>query len=147
MARVEMATRTMFTFKHGPAGFIIRRLAQESLDAAMMTQQDPDGVRWIDDPRHVVEVPEEDTSPVISLEAREGSLWDTVAGQAQNAGLILGARLWWPGDPAVRSWELANSSMEPWQVDITPSEGEPYRQVVEQEFPSPMIVLEVKEAR
>lgn len=148
MARVEMATRTMFTFKHGPAGFVIRRLAQESLDAAMMTQQDPDGQRWIDDPYMIVEVPAgPDDSPVISLEARDGALWNTVAGQAQNAGLILGARLWWPGDKKVRSWELANSSMEPWQVDITPSEGEPYRQVVEQEFPHPMIVLEVKEAR
>ena len=147
MARVEMATRTMFTFKHGPAGFIIRRLAQESLDAAMMTQQDPDGQRWIDDPYMIVEVPAgPDDSPVISLEARDGNLWETVAAQAQNAGLILGARLYWPGDAPVRSWELANSSMEPWQVDITPSEGEPYRQVVEQEFPHSMIVLEVKEA-
>lgn len=146
MARVEMSTRSMFTFKHGPALFVIRRLAQESLDAVMMTQQDPDGTRWVDDPRHVVEVPVgEDTSPVISLEARDGPIWETVAGQAQNAGIILGARLYWPGDNPVRSWELANSSMEPAQVDITPSEGEPYRQIVEQEFPHPMIVMTVKE--
>ncbi|QQB45308.1 hypothetical protein I6I10_07110 [Corynebacterium glucuronolyticum] len=34
----------------GRAGFVIRRLAQESLDAAMFTQLDPDGTRWVDDP-------------------------------------------------------------------------------------------------
>lgn len=145
MARVEMSTRTTFTFKHGPAGFVIRRLAQESLDAVMMTQQDPDGTRWVDDAFHVVEVPEVDTTPVISLEARDGSLWDTVTGQARNAGVILGARLWWPGDPPVRSWELANSTMTAAQVDITPSQGEPYRQIIEQTFDHPMVILEVKE--
>lgn len=145
MARVEMATRATFTYKHGKAGFVIRRLAQESLDAAMMTQQDPDGTRWVDDPYHVVEVPETDNTPTISLEARDGSLWDTVAGQARNAGVILGARLYWPGDPPVRSWELANSSMTPEQVDITPSQSEPYRQIVEQTFEHPMVVLTVKE--
>lgn len=145
MARVEMATRTTFTFKHGPAGFVIRRLAQESLDAVMFTQQDPDGTRWVDDSFHVVEVPEVDNTPVISLEARDGSLWDTVSAQAQNAGVILGARLWWPGDPPVRSWELATSSMTAGRVDISPSEGEPYRQVVEQTFDHPMVVLTVKE--
>lgn len=145
MARIELSTRTTFTFKHGPAGFVIRRLAQESLDASMMTQQDPDGTRWVDDPFHVVEVPIVDTTPEISLEARDGSLWDTVAGQAKNAGVILGARLWWPGDPPVRSWQMANSQMTPQQVDITPSQGEPYRQVVEQTFPHPMVVLTVKE--
>lgn len=145
MAKIQMANRTLFTFKHGQAGFVIRRLAQEALDAAMMTQRDPDGTRWVDDPYHVVEVPEEDNSPIISLEARDGTLWDTCIGQAQNAGLILGARLWWPGDPPVRSWQLANSSMTPAQVDITPSQGEPYRQIVEQTFPHAMTVLTVKE--
>ncbi|WP_156322795.1 hypothetical protein [Corynebacterium deserti] len=145
MAKIQIANRTLFTFKHGQAGFVIRRLAQEALDAAMMTQQDPDGTRWVDDPYHVVEVPEEDNSPIISLEARDGSLWDTCIGQAQNAGLILGARLWWPGDPPVRSWQLANSSMTPEQVDITPSQGEPYRQIMEQTFPHAMTVLTVKE--
>lgn len=145
MARVELATRTTFTFKHGQAGFVIRRLAQESLDAAMMTQQDPDGTRWVDDPYMVVEVPMVDTTPIISLEARDGSLWDTVATQARNAGVILGARLYWPGDEPVRSWELANSDMEASQVDISPSQGEPHRQIVEQTFDHPMIVMEVKE--
>lgn len=145
MARIELATRSTFVFKHGPAGFVTRRLAQESLDAVMMTQVDPDGTRWVDDPYVVVEVPEVDTTPDISLEARDGSLWDTVAGQAQNAGLILGARLWWPGDPPVRSWELANSSMEPAQVDLTPSQGDPHRQVVEQTFTHAMIIMTVKE--
>lgn len=145
MARVELATRTTFTLKHGKAVFVIARLMQESLDASMMTQKDPDGTRWIDDPRHVVEVPAVDNSPVISLEARDGSVWDTVAAQAQNAGVILGARLWWPGDPPVHSWELANSSMTPAQVDITPSQGEPYRQIVEQTFNKPMVVLTVEE--
>ena len=145
MARIEMSTRTMFTFKHGPAVFVICRLAQESLDARGFTQADPDGTLWVDDPYHVVEVPEVDTSQVISLEARDGMLWETCAGQAGNAGIVLGARLWWPGDPPVRSWELADSSMTPQQVDITPSQGDPYRQVVEQTFPHPMVVLTVKE--
>lgn len=94
----------------------------------------------------VVEVPAgPDDSPVISLEARDGSLFDTAAGQAGSAGVLLGARLYWPGDLPIRSWELANSSMLPEQVDLTPSQGEPYRQVVEQEFSHSMIVLTVKQ--
>lgn len=145
MARVELATRTTFTFKQGPAGFVIRRLAQESLDAAMMTQSDPDGTRWVDDPFHVVEVPEVDTTPEITLEARDGFLWETVAGQAKNAGVILGARLWWPGDPPVRCWNQATSSMGPDEVDISPSVGESKRTLGLRSFDHAMVVLTVKE--
>lgn len=145
MAQVELATRTTFTYKNGQAGFVIRRLAQESLDAVMMAQQDPNGTRWIDDPFHIVEVPATDTTPVISLEARDATLWDTVQAQAQNAGVILGAHLWWPGDNPIRSWQVATSTMTPAQVDITPSTGEPYRRIVEQTFIHPMIVLTAKE--
>lgn len=145
MARVEMATRPTFTWKNGQAGFVIRRLAQESLDAAMMTQQDPDGTRWVDAPFHVVEVPETDTTPEISLEARDGMLWETVAAQAKNAGVILGARLWWPGDPAVRCWSQATSGMAPRDVDISPSVGESSRTLSYRSFEHAMIVMEVKE--
>lgn len=145
MARVEMATRITFTWKHGQAGFVIRRLAQESLDAALMTQQDPDGTIWVDDPYHVVEVPEVDNTPEISLDARDGSLWDTVVNQAQNAGLILTARYWWPGDPPVRCWSPANSTMDPAEVDISPSTGAPTRTLGYRSFSHPMIILEVKE--
>lgn len=145
MARVELATRTTFTWKHGQAGFVIRRLAQESLDAAMMTQSDPDGTRWVDDPYHVVEVPEKDTTPEISLEARDGFLWETVLAQAKNAGVILGAYIWWPGDKPVRCWSQARSTMSPREVDISPSKGESHRTVGEREFPHAMIVLTVKE--
>lgn len=145
MARIELATRTTFTWKHGPAGFVIRRLAQESLDATMMTQRDPDGKRWIDDPYHIVEVPHTDLSPTIDLEAKDGFLWETVAGQAENAGLILGAYLWWPGDKPVRSWSLANSRMSPAQVDISPSQGASQRREILQTFSHAMIVMTVKE--
>lgn len=145
MARVELATNAMFVWKNGPAAFVIRRLAQESLDAAMRTQSDPDGVKWVDDPYHVVEVPEEDTSDEISLEARDGFLWETVSGQAENAGVILGAYLWWPGDAPVRSWSQATSSMRPRDVDITPSEGESSRILGYRSFPHAMTVLTVKE--
>lgn len=146
MARVEMATHTTFVWKHGPAGFVIRRLAQESLDAVMMTQSDPDGTRWVDDPYHVVEVPEQDTSAEISLEARDGMLWETVAAQAQNAGMILGAYLWWPGDPPVRCWSQARSGMSAHEVDISPSTGESARTLEPRSFAHPMVVLTVKEA-
>lgn len=145
MARVELATNSTFLLKQGQAGFVIRRLAQESLDAVMMTQQDPDGTRWIDDPFHVVEVPETDNSPEISLLARDGMLWDTVADQAKNAGLILGARLWWPGDPPIRCWTPATSAMSPEQVDISPSQTSPTRTVGLRSFQHPMVVLTVKE--
>lgn len=145
MARVELATRTTFVWKNGPAVFVITRLAQESLDAVMMTQADPEGTRWVDDPFHVVEVPATDTSPEISLEARDGMLWDTVAAQAKNAGVVLGARLWWPGDAPVRSWTPATSAMAPAEVDISPSEGQPARTVGERTFPHAMIVMTVKE--
>lgn len=145
MARVEMATRSTFTFKNGKAGFVIRRLAQESLDASMFTQQDPDGTRWVDDPFHVVEVPEVDSTPEISLEARDGFLWETVAEQAKNAGVILGARLWWPGDAPVRCWNLVDSSMGPEQVDISPSQGEPQRTLAYRTFDHAMCVMTVKE--
>lgn len=145
MAKIEMATKSNFTFKQGKAGFVIRRLAQESLDAAMMTQEDPGGPRWVDDPYHVVEVPEADSSPEILLEARDGMLWETVAGQAKNAGVILGARMWWPGDPPVRCWTPATSSMTPEQVDISPSAGAPHRALAYRSFPHAMVVLTVKE--
>lgn len=146
MARVELATHTTFVWKNGPAGFVIRRLAQESLDAVMMTQADPDGTRWVDDPYHVVEVPEVDTSEEISLEARDGMLWETVAAQAKNAGVILGAYMWWPGDTPVRCWSQATSGMSARDVDISPSEGESARTLGLREFAHPMVVLTVKEA-
>lgn len=145
LARVEMATRSMFTWKNGPAAFVIRRLAQESLDASMASQSDPDGPRWVDDPYHVVELPAVDNSPEISLEARDGFLWETVSEQAENAGVILGAYLWWPGDPPVRCWSQARSDMNPRDVDITPSEGESSRHPVKLEFPHAMVVMTVKE--
>lgn len=145
MARVELATRATFTYKQGKAGFVIRRLAQESLDAAMMTQADPDGTRWVDDPYHVVEVPKVDGSLEISLEARDGMLWETVAAQAKNAGVVLGAHMWWPGDPPIRCWTPARSTMRPEEVDITPSQGPSARTVAERTFPHAMIVMTVKE--
>lgn len=144
-AKIELSTKTYFTWKNGQAGFVIRRLAQESLDAAMMSQSDPDGTRWVDDPYHVVEVPEVDNSPVISLEARDGFLWETVAAQAKNAGVILGARVWWPGDPPVRCWNQARSTMRPDEVDISPSQGESKRTLGYRSFPHAMVVLTVKE--
>lgn len=147
MARVEMATNRMFTYKHGRAGFVIRRLAQESLDAVMRAQADPDGTRWVDDPFHVVEVPETDNTPEISLEARDGMLWETVAAQARNAGVILGARMWWPGDAPVRCWSPVNSSMGPEEVDISPSEGDSGRTLDYWAFEHAMIVLTVKEVQ
>ena len=99
----------------------------------------------MDDPFHVVEVPEVDTTPVISLDAADGSLWDTVAAQARNAGVILGARVWWPGDKPVRCWNQATSSMTPAQVDISPSQGASQRTLAYRAFPHAMIVLTVKE--
>lgn len=145
MAKVELSNRAFFTWKNGKAGFVIRRLAQESLDAAMMTQQDPDGTRWVDDPFHVVEVPEVDNTPIVSLEARDGFLWETVAEQAKNAGVILGARIWWPGDAPVRCWNQAKSTMKPAEVDISPSRGESKRTLSYRSFPHAMTVLTVKE--
>ena len=145
MARIELATHTTFTWKNGPAAFVIRRLAQESLDAAGFAQKDPDGTRWVDDPYTVVEVPEVDTSPTISLEARDSMLWDTVSKQAKNAGIIFGARLWWPGDPAVRCWNQVTSTMSPAEVDISPSQGESKRTLSYRTFPHAMIILTAKE--
>lgn len=145
LARVELATRATFVWKSGPAGFVIRRLAQESLDATMATQADPDGTIWVDDPYHVVEVPLTDTSPEISIEARDDTLWDTVSKQARNAGIILGAHVWWPGDPPIRTWKPVKSTMQPAEVDITPSQGTPKRPVGLHTFPHAMIVLTAKE--
>lgn len=145
MARVELATRSTFVVKRGPAGFVIRRLAQESLDVTMATQLDPDGTIWVDDPFHVVEVPEEDTSPEVSLEARDDTLWDTVSKQARNAGILLGAHVWWPGDPPIRTWKPVTSTMQPAEVDITPSQGTSKRPVGLHTFPHAMIVLTAKE--
>lgn len=146
IARIELATRTTFVWKNGPAGFVIRRLAQESLDVTMATQTDPDGTIWVDDPFHVVEVPENDTSPHISLEARDDMLWETVIDQAQNAGILLGARLWWPGDAPIRTWKPVTSTATPAEVDITPSQEQTHRPVGEHTFPHAMVVLTAKEA-
>lgn len=145
IARVELATNATFVWKNGPAGFVIRRLAQESLDVTMATQADPDGTIWVDDPYHVVEVPLQDTSPVISLEARDDMLWETVIDQAQNAGIILGAYLWWPGDKPIRTWKPIKSTNKPVEVDITPSQEESHRPIGEHTFPHAMVVLTAKE--
>lgn len=145
MAAIELASRATFTLKQAQAGFVVRRLAQESLDACMFAQHDPDGTRWVDDQYHVVEVPEVDTTPEISLTVRDESVWDTVVGQAKNAGLILTARIWWPGDKPVRCWSPVDSSMPPEQVDISPSEGRSFRTVGERSFEHAMIVLVAKE--
>ncbi|MDK8578916.1 hypothetical protein QP905_11310, partial [Corynebacterium pseudodiphtheriticum] len=72
LAKIQFATKSVFAWKQGRAGFVVRRLAQESLDAVGFSQADPDGTQWVDDPFHVVEVPEVDNSPEISLEARDG---------------------------------------------------------------------------
>ena len=145
LAKIQFATKSVFAWKQGRAGFVVRRLAQESLDAVGFSQADPDGTQWVDDPYHVVEVPEVDNSPEISLEARDGMLWETVSAQARNSGLILGARLWWPGDDPVRSWSLARSGMQPRDLDISPSQGESQRRIVYNTFDHAMVVLEVKE--
>lgn len=147
MARIELATRTTFVWKNGPAGFVIRRLAQESIDVAMATQKDPDGTLWVDDPYHAVEVPEVDTSPEISLEARDDMLWETVIAQAKNAGIILGAYLWWPGDAPIRTWKPVTSTTPPEEVDITPSQSEAKRPIGHHEYPHAMIVLTAKEVK
>lgn len=145
MARVELATRLSYVNKYGKAAFVIARLAQESLDASMKTQRDPDGTIWVDDPYHVVEVPAVDNSPVISLEARDGSLWETVAAQAKNAGVQLSARIWWPGDPPVWAWTPVTSDTPGLDVDITPDDGSPSkRDLGLRTFPHAMIVLEVR---
>lgn len=145
MARIEMATRTSYVNKYGQAAFVVRRLVQESLDAAMSTQKDPDGTIWVDDPFHVVEVPDEtDMSPNIALEARDGQLWETVQAQAQAAGIQLGARVWWPGDDPIRCWTPVTSSTPGPEVDITPDDGSPsVRTLEERTFPHAMIVVEV----
>lgn len=147
MARTEHATNTQFTLKHGPAVFIIGRLAQESIDAAGFTQADPDGTLWVDDPGVVVEMPTTDTSPEISLNARDGMLWDTVIAQAQNAGVLLGTRIYWPGDEPINTWTPINSSTPPEEIDISPSQGTPARTLAPRTFPHAMICLTLKEVK
>lgn len=149
MARIEMATRITYVNKYGPAGFVIRRLAQESLDAVMSAQRDPDGTVWIDDPFHVVEVPDkEETLPNIALEARDGSLWETVQSQAANSGALLGARIWWPGDRPVRCWDPVTSETPEDDIDLSPDDGsEPTRGLAYREFPHAMIILTVEEVK
>ena len=142
LALVEMATTADGYTKYGPAETVIRELIQQSLDAVASTTTDPDGTLWVDNPFHVVDLaPTGNPSKGIYIEVRDGTLWETISPQAQNAGVLLGYRVWWPGDPPVRSWQLANSTMTPEQVDLTPEVGLPYRQVVDQTFEHPMIVL------
>lgn len=147
MARTEHATNTQFTLKHGPAVFVIGRLAQESIDASGFTQADPDGTLWVDNPGVVVGMPTTDTSPEISLTARDGMLWDTVIGQAQNAGVLLGTRIYWPGDEPIYTWTPIDSNTPPEEVDISPSQGEPTRTLAQRTFPHAMTVLTVKEVK
>ena len=68
-----------------------------------------------------------------------------MSGQAENAGVILGAYLWWPGDAPVRCWSQATSDMAPRDVDITPSEGESSRTLSYRSFEHAMTVMTVKE--
>lgn len=143
MGLVEMATRADGYTKFGPAETVIRELVQESLDAAAKTQTDPDGTPWVDRPHHIIDLVETGRdSPDVYIEVRDEYLWDTVSTQASNAGVLLGYRLWWPGDPPIRSYELAHSDMSVEQVNLSPPDGsQPHRQVVEQTFDRPMVVL------
>ena len=77
------------------SGDAVERIAsviQDSLDAADRLDGAPQAF--------VVE--SEGTGPRVRIARRDQTLWDTVAQTARLAGVGLSARLWWPGDPAVK---------------------------------------------
>lgn len=143
LSLMEMATAADGYTKFGPVEQIIRVIAQESLDAAASAQVDPDtGVRWVDDPFHVVDMRSSGVeSPERYIRIQDETLWDTVSKPAQQNGVVLGCYLWWPGDDPVIVWSQATSDMTGEQVELMPSTRTPYRRLVRKSWEHPMWVL------
>lgn len=140
MTLVEMATVIDGYARRGPAESTIREIVQESLDVAARTQPVVGGGVWLDDPYHVVDCRDNGReSPEVIIRLDDSTLWETLAARAQQAGVLLGARVWWPGDPPVRCYAPATSDMTPEQVNLRG----PHRPIEERVFPHAMIVLTV----
>lgn len=120
MSLVEMATVADGYTRRGPAEQTIREIVQESLDVVGSTQRDPDGTLWVDDPYVVMEVDSRfnTDSPEVLIRVNDGTLWEVLSGPAQAAGVLLGARVWWPGDPGFYLYEPVSSLADPDEVNL-----------------------------
>lgn len=96
-AGVELATKATHYTVGGAPETVIRTVIQDSLDAVNTAYG------WTDDPDMVVDWAESGHASPLSVTVRknDGTLWDTVASVAANAGVNIDVRLRLPGDPPV----------------------------------------------
>lgn len=86
----------------GPAEATIRRLITESLAAAFRVAGIIKNL-----PIQVAATPTGRPSPRILLRPTDGPLLEEIAQPAAAAGVIITARMWWPGDPPVTGLALS----------------------------------------
>lgn len=102
LAGMKMVTVADGATLDGPAEATIRRLIAESLDAAFRVA----GITK-DLPIQVATTPTGRPSPRILLRPTDGPLLEEIAQPAAAAGVIITARMWWPGDPQATGLTLA----------------------------------------
>ena len=102
LAGMKMVTVADGATLDGPAETTIRRLIAESLAAAFRVA----GITT-DPPIQVLTTPTGRSSPRILLRPTDGPLLEEIAQPAAAAGVIITARMWWPGDPQVTGLALS----------------------------------------
>lgn len=102
LAGMKMVTVADGATLDGPAEATIRRLIAESLDAAFRVA----GITK-DLPIQVATTPTGRPSPRILLRPTDGPLLEEIAQPAAAAGVIITARMWWPGDLPIVGLTLA----------------------------------------
>ena len=102
LAGMKMVTVADGATLDGPAEATIRRLIAESLAAAFRVA----GITK-DLPIQVATTPTGRPSPRILLRPTDGPLLEEIAQPAAAAGVIITARMWWPGDPPVTGLVLS----------------------------------------
>ena len=102
LAGMKMVTVADGATLDGPAEATIRRLIAESLAATFRVA----GIAE-DLPIQVVTTPTGRPSPRILLRPTDGPLLEEIAQPAAAAGVIITARMWWPGDPPIAGLALS----------------------------------------
>ena len=102
LAGMKMVTVADGATLDGPAEATIRRLIAESLAAAVRVA----GITK-DLPIQVATTPAGRPSPRILLRPTDGPLLEEIAQPAAAAGVIITARMWWPGDTPIVGLTLA----------------------------------------
>lgn len=95
MAGVQLATTADGYVEDMPADAAARLLICQSVRVVNALEG------WNDS--HIVVEAGEDKAPHVYIKTDDRSIWDTISQPVLDAGVTIKARLWWPGDPPIRS--------------------------------------------